>query len=153
MKRTITVLSFLFLALSSSFAITGANWQMKVNSIEEFNPISKDLPAMEMDDFLNLSPKKYKEMTGKKMTFKEKIKLKAAQKFVKRQMKKQARKGNASDISEGLYIVLAIFGLAWIAMGVMDDWGGNNWIINILLTLLFWLPGFIHALIKKNEYF
>ena len=153
MKRTITVLSFLFLALSSSFAITSTNWQMKVNSIEEFNPISKDLPAMEMDDFLNLSPKKYKELTGKKMTFKDKLKLKAAQKFIKRQMKKQAKKANASGVSEGIYILAAIFGLGWLAMGIMDDWGGNNWIINILLTALFWLPGLIHALIKKNEYF
>lgn len=153
MKRTITVLSFLFLALSSSFAITGTNWQMKVNSIEEFNPISKDLPAMEMDDFLNLSPKKYKELTGKKMTFKEKLKLKAAQKFIKRNLKKQAKKANASGVSEGIYILAAIFGLGWLAMGIMDDWGGNNWIVNIILTALFWLPGLIHALIKKNEYF
>ncbi|RXK58593.1 YqaE/Pmp3 family membrane protein [Lacibacter luteus] len=54
---------------------------------------------------------------------------------------------------KGLYIVLAIFGLAWIAMGVMDNWSGSTWIINLVLTFLFWLPGLIHALVVMKNYY
>ncbi|MBU6343136.1 MAG: YqaE/Pmp3 family membrane protein [Bacteroidetes bacterium] len=56
-------------------------------------------------------------------------------------------------ITKGLYILLAILGLAWIAMGVKSDWSGNDWIVNLILTVLCWLPGFIHALVKMKEYY
>lgn len=97
-----------------------------------------------MDAFLSLTPEKLKEMTGKKMNFAQKLALKMAQ--------KKARRAGG-EISKGLYIVLAIFGLAWVAMGVMDDWSGSTWIVNLVLTLLFWLPGFIHALIVMKNYY
>lgn len=149
MKTTITILSFVFLFVTNGFAINSGNWHMKVSSQEEFNPITKDLPNMALEDFLSLTPKKYKEMTGKKLGLKNSLKLKAAQKYVKKHMKK----GGAEDISSGLYILLAILGLGWLAMGLIDDWDGQNWIINLVLTLLCWLPGLIHALVKKDEYF
>lgn len=100
--------------------------------------------ASNMDAFLSLTPEKLKEMTGKKMNFAQKLALKMAQ--------KKARRAGG-EISKGLYIVLAIFGLAWVAMGVMDDWSGSTWIVNLVLTLLFWLPGFIHALIVMKNYY
>lgn len=100
-----------------------------------------------VDAFLALTPSKYKELTGKKLGLKKSLELKAAQKM----LKKQLRKGG--DISKGLYIVLAIFGLGWIAMGVMDDWTGQNWWLNLILTVLCWLPGVIHALIKMKDYY
>jgi uncharacterized membrane protein YqaE (UPF0057 family) len=70
-----------------------------------------------------------------------------------KKLSKAMSKADNADIPKGLYIVLAIFGLAWIGMGVMDDWSGNNWWVNLILTLLFWLPGFIHALIKMKDYY
>jgi len=100
-------------------------------------------------NFLSLTPAKVQEMTGKKMTLKEKI----AFKLVQAKVKKQVKKGGSADIPQVLYVVLALFGLAWIAMGVMDNWSGNNWWVNLILTLLFWLPGFIHALIKMKDYY
>ncbi|MBP6688223.1 MAG: YqaE/Pmp3 family membrane protein [Lacibacter sp.] len=100
--------------------------------------------ASNMDAFLSLTPEKVKEMTGKKMSFGQKIALKMAQKKAKRA---------GGEIPKGLYIVLAIFGLAWVAMGIMDDWSGSTWIINLVLTLLFWLPGLIHALIVMKNYY
>ena len=87
-------------------------------------------------------------MTGHKLTLKETLKLKAAQKAVKSQMKK-----GGEGMTKGVYILLAILGLAWIAMGVKDDWSGNNWWVNLILTFLCWLPGFIHALVKMKEYY
>ena len=98
--------------------------------------------------FLKITPKDYQKMTGHKLSFKETLKLKAAQKTVKSQMKK-----DGDGITKGIYILLAIFGLAWIAMGVKDDWSGNNWWVNLILSLLCWLPGLIHALVKMKDYY
>lgn len=98
--------------------------------------------------FLKITPKDYQKMTGHKLSFKETLKLKAAQKTVKSQMKK-----DGDGITKGIYILLAIFGLAWIAMGVKDDWSGNNWWVNLIFSLLCWLPGLIHALVKMKDYY
>jgi uncharacterized membrane protein YqaE (UPF0057 family) len=103
-----------------------------------------NVKASNMEAFLSLTPEKVKAMTGKKMTFVQKMALKMAQKKAKRA---------GGEIPKGLYIVLAIFGLAWIAMGVMDNWSGSTWIINLVLTFLFWLPGFIHALVVMKNYY
>ena len=78
---------------------------------------------------------------------KKSVQLKAAEKSIKK-----ATKGEP-DISSGLYVLLAILGLGWVAMGVMDDWSGNDWIVNLILTALWWLPGLIHALVKKKNYY
>ena len=109
------------------------------------------LEDMSIDQFMALTPSKYKEMTGKKLGLKNAVKLKAAQKKIKKHMKKNG--DDAADISEGVYILLAILGLAWIAMGLMDDWSGSDWIVNLILTVLCWLPGLIHALVKKSKYY
>jgi uncharacterized membrane protein YqaE (UPF0057 family) len=101
-----------------------------------------------MEAFIKLTPKKYEELTGKQLSFKEVVKLKAAQKAVKAEMKKED-----DGLTKGVYILLAILGLAWIAMGVKDDWKGNSWIVNLLLTVLCWLPGFVHALVKMKDYY
>lgn len=117
-------------------------------TLPEVKALPTDMLSMGIDQFLKLTPSKYKEITGKKLGIKKSIELKAAQKMVKKHM------GNgAADISKGLYIVLAIFGLGWLAMGLMDDWSGNDWIINLILTVLCWLPGLIHAFIKMNKYY
>ena len=109
--------------------------------------LSPEMAQMGIDQFLSLTPKKYRELTGKKPGIKNTLKLKAAQKVLKR------KTGKSEDIPKGLYIVLAIFGWAWLAMGLMDDWEGNNWWVNLLLTLLCWLPGVIHAFVKMDEYY
>ena len=110
--------------------------------------ITPGLEKMSAENFANLTPEKYQELTGKKLGFFKKMQLKAAQKA----LKKQSHAGGG-EIPKGLYIVLAILGLAWIGMGVMDDWSGDTWIINLVLTVLFWLPGFIHALIVMKKYY
>ena len=104
--------------------------------------------ASNLEGFMKLTPSEYHKLTGKKLTLKETLKLKAAQKLLKKQMNK-----GGDGLPKGVYILLAIFGLAWIAMGVKDDWNGNNWWVNLILTLLCWIPGFIHALVKMKEYY
>ncbi|MCB0847727.1 MAG: hypothetical protein KDE26_30955, partial [Bacteroidetes bacterium] len=92
-------------------------------------------------------PKKYKEITGEKLGVQNTLKLKAAQKMLKKQQKKD------SDISKGVYILLAILGLGFLAIGLLDDWEGNEWIIALVLAILCWIPGVIYALVKMKDYY
>jgi len=105
--------------------------------------------ASNLEGFIKLTPAEYQKMTGQKLTLKEKLKLKAAQALLKKQLKK----ADNSSIPQVLYIILAIIGFGWLAMGIMDNWKGNNWWINLILTFLFWLPGLIHALIVMKNYY
>lgn len=106
-----------------------------------------------MDDFLNLTPKKYREITGKKLSLKETIALKVAQKKIKKQM----RKGQSRDeipVPKGVFILFAILIpiVAVIMMGIADDWQGNRWWLALLLYFLCYIPGLIYTLTKLNEY-
>ena len=66
---------------------------------------------------------------------------------------KMANAKGGAEISKGLYIVLAIFGLGWLGMGLNDNFKGDEWLISLLLYILFWLPGFIYTLIKMKKYY
>lgn len=109
------------------------------------------LDIQSVDDFLALTPKKYKEITGERLTIKQIFALKAAQ--------KAAASGDSSapmdsgDIPKGLYIVGALLGWSWLIMGLMDDFQGSNWWMNLLLLILCYVPGVIHAFIKMKDYY
>lgn len=123
-------------------------WGNEFSSNPEIKALNPDMLKMGLEQFLNLTPAKYKAMTGKKLGLKKSLELKAAQKFLKKKMS-----AGDADISKGVYILLAIFGLGWLAMGLLDDWSGSDWIVNLVLTFLCWLPGLIHALIKMKKYY
>jgi uncharacterized membrane protein YqaE (UPF0057 family) len=106
-----------------------------------------------LEDFLSLTPKEYREMTGEKLTLKETIALKVAQKKIKKELRKgQGR--NEIPVAKGLFIVLAIFVplAAVIMMGIADDWGGNRWWLALLLYFLCYIPGLIYTLTQLNNY-
>lgn len=109
--------------------------------------LSASFENMTADEFLTLTPKKVKEITGKKMSLKEKVGLKMAQKAVKKQMK-----GGASSIDKTVYIILAIL-IPFLAVGLATNWSGNDWWICLLLMFLFWIPGVIFAFIKMGDYY
>ena len=124
--------------------------------VQALNVQKSTLPAefknLDLDQFLNLTPSEYKKMTGERLGLKKSVQLKVAQIALKKELNKAG--GTAGDgITKGLYILLAFFGLGWIAMGVKSDWDGSDWIINLILTALCWLPGFIHALVKMKNYY
>jgi uncharacterized membrane protein YqaE (UPF0057 family) len=146
-------LKFFFLLLLASFAIftAQASFPIRVVPVDRNSPsyVNDDLSKLiggNLETFKKMTPKQFEKMTGKKLTLKETLKLKAAQKMLK-------KRNSDADIPQGLYIVLSIFGLGWLAMGLMDDWSGNNWIVNLILVILCWLPGVIHALVKMNDYY
>ena len=151
MKYTLTLFSALLLAFSAQ-AVTSADvWN---SALDESAATAAGLNAaavggLDVESFLDLTPKKYRELTGERLGVKGSLALKAAQKQVKKQMKR----GSATDIPKGLYVVLAIFGWGWLAMGLMDDFEGNNWWVALILYILCWLPGFIYSLVKMKDYY
>ena len=148
MKQLLLSLLMTVFCLSTSNAVEKSVLMVAdVKNCPELQALSPELPKMDVNEFLSLTPDTYKAKTGKNLGVINTLKLKAAQKFVKQQM------GTSSDISKEIYIVLAILGLGWLAMGLLDDWKGNDWIVNLVLTILCWLPGVIHAFVKMKKYF
>ncbi len=115
----------------------------------ELMEISEEMQINTMQAFLNLTPKKIKEATGKKLKLKEVVALKVMQKRIKKQMKKSPN----ADLSKGLYILLAILGWGFIGMGINSNWDGQEWIICLVLGLLTCIGGMIYALVKMKNYY
>lgn len=147
MKSKFSILTVLFL-----FVIICSNAFNPVKNITNSTPVANITTLDKMitnggNSFLTMTPKEFQKLTGKKLSVTEVIKMKAAQKALKMKMKK-----SEGDYSKGLFILLAILGWAWLLMGISDGWSGNNWWVNLLLTMLCGIPGLIHSLIKMKEY-
>ncbi|NBC07251.1 MAG: YqaE/Pmp3 family membrane protein [Bacteroidetes bacterium] len=147
MKKLLFLLAFALCAVTSQAAVDYGDWAKQMDGVEEVKTLPGAATALSLERFLTLTPKQYREMTGERLGLKNAIKLKAAQKIVKRQLKRD------EDLSKGLYVLLAILGFGWLAMGLLSDWDGSDWIVNLVLTFLCWLPGLIHALVKMKDYY
>jgi|GEM_PF-1383618 len=111
MKHLITLVFFLMVSLSSSFA-TDTPLAVKV----DLQQISKDagidlsgIYNLTVEDFLALSPSKIKAKTGQKLSFKEAIALKAAQKKIKKEFSKNAPGGAGSGKTQLAAFLLCFF--------------------------------------------
>lgn len=98
-------------------------------------------------DFSKMSARQIEETTGHKLSFKEKL----AFKVLKMKAKKMQKKAS-TDLDQNVYIILAIF-IPFVAVGLASDWEGNDWLICLLLTCIFWIPGIIFAFIKMADYY
>ena len=96
-----------------------------------------------MDAFLSLTPAKIQEMTGKKMTFGQKIALKMAQK----KLSKQLKKGKSIDTKDErqmlrLWIIFALAAIVLAIIGwfVPFVWflSGLAWLASLIFFIL-WL--------------
>lgn len=110
--------------------------------------IASELSSMTADELLNMTPAKYKQITGKKLGLKNTLALKAAQKSAKKQM----MKAGAPAIDKTVYIILAIF-ISFVAVGLATNWDGKDWVICLLLSFLCGIPGIIYALVKMKDYY
>ncbi|MFT4663527.1 MAG: uncharacterized membrane protein YqaE (UPF0057 family) [Polaribacter sp.] len=146
MKKLLLLTLILVGYLNANAVVGVQDWTTHFQDTE-VQVLTPDMTNMSIDQFMDMTPRKYRKMTGERLGIKKSLQLKAAQKAVKKATKKDG------DISSGLYVLLAILGFGWVAMGVMDDWSGSDWIVNLLLTFLCWLPGLIHALVKKKNYY
>ncbi len=51
------------------------------------------------------------------------------------------------------YILLCVIALGWLAMGLNDDFGGYEWVLSLVLYILFYFPGLIYSLIMMGKYY
>jgi uncharacterized membrane protein YqaE (UPF0057 family) len=150
MKQKISLITVLLFTVFFSVKATSPSNK----SIIATNQTSIDFSNFEKSTTINgksltnITPKDIQQLTGKKLSLKEVIKLKAAQKL----LKAKNNKASGDGYSKGIFILLAIFGWAWLLMGIQDDFSGSTWLVNLLLTLLCWLPGFIHSMVHMKDY-
>ena len=124
LKHTLrfSLLAFLMMLFNlSSSALT-------IPSTEPVPPKSEStvaapLAGMSVQDFLSLTPKKYKELTGEKLSFTQKIALKMAQKKVRKAIKNNEKvdstvMANALDTSD-FNIGGFVLGLLLSVIGVL----------------------------------
>lgn len=127
-------------------------------SAEQQQKVEALLKEFATQDLNQLTINKVEELTGKEMSFKEKVAFKIAKMKMKKAQKKvvaSMESGNglaAPGIDKGVYIILAIF-IPFVAVGLATDWQGKDWIIALLLSFLCGLPGIIYALVKMNKYY
>lgn len=147
----LSTLALLFMATTLSAAVVAPPVAVDKADTEAFLPAGMDVSA---EDFLALTPRKIREATGQKLSLKQVIGLKMAQKKIKKQIRRGQKEGD-DGVPKGLFIVCAILLpiAAVIFMGVADDWQGNNWWTALLLYALCYFPGLIFTLTKVKEYY
>jgi len=90
-----------------------------------------------------------------KLSFKEKLALKLVTKKAEKMQKKMVSgqwSAAAPGIDKNTYIIVAIL-IPFLAVGLATNFEGSDWLICLLLTFLFYLPGLIYALIKMKNYY
>ena len=143
MKKIIGLLIFGMFYIQA-FAVTSHPAKNSHAKVEKTEKIS-------MEEFMTMTPKEYKEKTGKKLGFFNALKMKIVQGLLKKMAKKAEKKkdkmkeGKRSyrgDMPLALYIVLAIFTLGFIGIGVNTGWTGMDWVIGLILFAAVFLPIF-----------
>ena len=133
-----------FLLSAPAFAVGTAVVPKEQSQMAKVDPA---LAGMSVEAFLQLTPMKYEELTGRTMSIEQIQTLKATQQALRAEVMAQPK------IDKTVYILLALLGLGWLALGIVSDWEGNDWLVNLLLTILCWLPGVIHALFVMKKYY
>lgn len=63
------------------------------------------------------------------------------------------RPAKGDVIPLGLYIIMAILPLGWLAMGLNDNFTGYPWILSLILYILGYVPGIICTLLFIPRYY
>ena len=152
-KPALLIVSLLFFSLK----VFCSNSTTPPNNSSLINPVVKPSPFhnMTVKAFLLLTPKKYYELTGKKLSLPQKLSLKIAQYKVKRMLKKNKQVDvmlMAKDVdTKGFDVLGFILGLALGPIGVLIGYlvGGKGsavfkWsiygaVIWLLVVLLFFI--------------
>ncbi len=133
--------------VSAAFVEKKAASPVPQSSTSEMNA---DMQKAYIQALVNMDRKSFEQATGKKLSWKESIQLKMAQKMMKKDANKSAGGGS---LPKWAYIVLSIIALGWLAIGVKSDWSGNDWWISLLLYFCFVIPGIIYSLIVMGKYY
>lgn len=142
-KLTLSLLVIFLFASIANAAFTPSKTESKQeNTSKQFNS--------NLHGFMSLNKKSFEQLTGKKMTLKEKVSLKFAQKMMAKESKKRAGGGG---LPQWAYIVMSLLVLGWLAIGIQSNWKGNDWWISLLLYLVFILPGIIYSFVVMKKYY
>lgn len=123
-----TLFAFLILLCSgNSFAFVSPAPVLSKPADEVSNPKPSPFAGMTVQDFLSLTPKKYRELTGKKMKFSQKVSLKIAQYKVKRMVKQNKNidvmkftpQVETSDFNIGGFVLGLILGIIGVLIAYL----------------------------------
>ncbi len=111
-------------------------------------------PSANQAQMLEAMSAKMSDNGTHKLSFKEKLALKLVTKKAEKMQKKMAsgKLSAAPGIEKGTYIIVAIL-IPFLAVGLATNFQGSDWLICLLLSFLFYLPGLIYALIKMKDYY
>ncbi len=109
MKRILTLIVLVSATLFANAAVRTA-WPEEIKNQPEVQSLLGETGQTTVEDFLNLTPKKYKEITGENLGLKKTIALKAAQKAVKKELKGNSAAGSKSQLV-ALLLVIFVGGL------------------------------------------
>jgi len=149
-KLQFTLLAILFVtgtAMAAFVAPPAATNGIQVDP-ELAAMFAADGETITTEDFLALTPKQIRLKTGERLGFQKSIALKAAQKAIRKQMKKEAKMGIAEDAggdkNQLVALLLAIF---LGGLGIHSFYQGKTLkgILQIVLALTSWLiiPGIL----------
>ncbi len=57
------------------------------------------------------------------------------------------------QLTQFAYILLAILGLGWLAIGINDEFLHSRWIFALFLYLLLYIPGLIYTFLRMDRYY
>jgi hypothetical protein len=149
------IAAFILFFVSNSFAFVSPApiFSKPTPSTSIVEPTPSPFAGMTIKDFLALTPKKYRELTGQKMSLSQKISLKLAQYKVKRAVKKNkqieltkfAQGVDTSDFSIGGLVLGLLLGPIGVLIAYLIGdhsvikwaWiGGAIWLIIFLLVVI-----------------
>ncbi len=128
MIRNLFFLFMFLLAASSVKADVNVAASSQISGTTSFaKGIPAEISTLSPESMLTMTPAKFKEMTGRKMKWKEVIALKSAQKMVKKSMPAEGEGGNSRSqlVALLLAIFLGVFGihrfyLGYIGIGIIQ---------------------------------
>jgi uncharacterized membrane protein YqaE (UPF0057 family) len=144
MKKTLLFAAFLCSLQFSFAAFPSSLDSSKSKPAVNMQNMTQQQQRMLMEQFTKMSVKDYETVTGKKMNLLEKLSFKFTQQQMKRELKKQS--GSDASTNTLLLVILAIL-LPPLAVYLHENALNGKFWLSVLLTLLFWLPGVIYALI------
>lgn len=141
MRKIIIILLAAVFSISSNAGIIYIPANASDNAKAGVETTIEKVKTTNMDAFLALTPAKVQEMTGKKMTFGQKIALKMAQK----KMTKQLKKSKSIDIHDErqmlrLWIILALVAIVLGILGLFIPFvwylSGLAWLAAVIFFIL-----------------
>jgi TM2 domain-containing membrane protein YozV len=160
MKKTFiyyAILLFCVVFVTNSNAVVSTNEVANSTEIVKPNPSPNSVLDAKMNDFLSLTPAKYKEITGKRLGIMGSIKLKFAQNQLKKQLKKSEASGGGKSQLVALLLVFFVgvlgihrFYLGYTTYGIIQLFTLGGCGIWALIDLIMIITGDLKP--KDGEY-